>query len=392
MHSPANGPKILLLTRRLEIGGAERQLVELAVGLHGIGWQVKVVTFYPGGALASRLAHAGVPLLDLGKSGRWDVLGFAARLVKLVRRERPHIVHGYLETSNVLLSLLRSCFAGARIVWGVRASNMDLTRYGRVAALQARLGAMLSHCADLIICNSASGRAYHASRGYPPGKMIVIPNGVDVSRFRPDAASRSAVRAEWGVAPDEILVGVVARLDAMKDHRNFVRAAAQVAALRPDVRFACIGDGPAAYREALFEEARALGLERRIIWAGARDDMPRVYNALDLTVSSSAFGEGFPNTIAEAMATGVPCVVTDVGDSAHIVGELGWVCAPADSSALCKAIVCAIEALPCDRQRIREHIASSYNAAMLVERTVAALTPLIPDRAGIAGDFRWRQG
>jgi glycosyltransferase involved in cell wall biosynthesis len=176
----------------------------------------------------------------------------------------------------------------------------------------------------------------------------------------------------------------------MKDHPNFLRAAARVAGSRNEVRFICIGSGPASYREALLAEARALGLERRMIWTGSRDDMPKVYNALDIVVSSSAFGEGFPNTIVEAMATGVPCVVTDVGDSAAIVGELGWVCPPRDSAALAGAIVRAIEALPCDADRIRQHVSAKYHSTILLERTMAQLAPLAGGPPVIAGAFRWR--
>jgi glycosyltransferase involved in cell wall biosynthesis len=375
-RAASGAPKILLLTRKLDMGGAQRQLVELALGLHTRGWRVVVATFYSGGALAAQLDGAGVETISLGKIGRWDLFGFAWRLTALVRRERPDVVHGYLDTSNVLLTLLRPLFAPTRVVWGVRASNMDLTQYDRLAMLESRLARALSRHADLIICNSEAGRAYHAVQGYPAERMVVVPNGVDVKRFCPDPQARQALRSEWRAEPGYTLVGIVARLDPMKDHRNFLNAAARIAATRPNARFVCVGDGPAAYRQALADEARDLGLDGRIEWTGARDDMPQVYNALDVAVSSSSYGEGFPNMIVEAMATGIPCVVTDVGDSAAIVGSLGWVCPPRDSVALSDAIAHAIDALPCDSQRIREHVSTSYSSAILLERTMAQLLPL----------------
>jgi glycosyltransferase involved in cell wall biosynthesis len=380
-----SSPSIVLLTRRLDVGGAQRQLIELAKGLHDAGWSVRVATFYDGGALLDQLETAGVPVVSLGKSGRWDILGFLWRLVTLVRAEQPHVVHGYLDMSNVLLTLLRPFLGSVRVVWGVRASNMNLMDYDRLAALESRLGRALARYADLIICNSEAGRAYHVTQGYPAKRMVVIPNGVDAARFAPDAEAREAVRREWGVAAEERLVGVVARLDPMKDHRNFLHAAARVAATHANARFVCIGDGPAQYRSALAHEARSLGLERTLIWAGARGDMPRVYNALDLAVSSSAYGEGFPNTIVEAMASGVPCVVTDVGDSAAIVGTLGWVCVPSDSAALAAAIARALDALPCNPVRVREHVMSAYSSAILLERTSAQLAPLTARGVAIAG-------
>jgi glycosyltransferase involved in cell wall biosynthesis len=313
------------------------------------------------------------------------MLPFLWRLITLIRREAPDVVHGYLATSNAILSLLRPLLRPARVVWGVRASNMDLTRYDRLAALEARFAVRLSHAADLIICNSEAGRAYHAQQGYPGDRMVVVQNGIDLKRFSPDAEARRAVRAEWGVAASEVLLGIVARLDPMKDHRNFLSAAADLSRVRPAARFVCVGDGPAAYRRELVEEARQLGLEGRLIWAGARDDMPRVYNALDIAVSSSAFGEGFPNTIAESMATGVPCVVTDVGDSAVIVDGLGWVCPPKDHAALGRALTAAVDAMPYDAARIREHVAKAYSSAMLVDRTVAHLAPLALQHGAVAG-------
>ena len=374
----AEAPTIVMLTRRLDIGGAERQLVELAKGLHAAGWHVIVATFYKGGALASSLRESGVEIVALDKKSRWDVFGFAWRLVALVRRSKPQVLHAYLSTANVLATLLRPFFGRVRIVWGVRSSNMDLRNYDWLAALESRIARTLSRHADLIIANSEAGRAYHAAEGYPAANMVVVPNGVDMDKFAPNGEARVRVREQWGVAPQHVLVGHVARLDPMKDHRNFLKAAAAVAAARPTARFVCVGDGPAAYRDVLHAEARALGLDGKLVWAGARHDMPDVYNALDLLVSPSAYGEGFPNTIVEAMATGVPCVVTDVGDSAAIVGSLGWICPPGNTAALAAAMRTAIETLPCDAARIRAHVAASYSSAILLERTLARLAPLAP--------------
>ena len=374
---PRDGsPSILFLIRKLDIGGAQRQLVELAAGLHAHGWKVVVATFYAGGALASRLDEAGVPIVSLGKRARWDLWGPVWRLARLVRYQRPQLLHGYLDSSNILLTLLSPCLPRARLVWGVRASNMDLGHYDAAARLESKVAALLSRFADLVICNSQAGREHHRLLGYPEARMTVIPNGVDTGRFRPDTCARAAVRNEWHIGSAEKLVGVVARLDPMKDHRTFLAAAATVATRRPQVRFVCIGEGPAQYRDTLNETARVAGLGAKLIWAGARHDMPRVYNALDVLVSSSAFGEGFPNTIVEGMATGVPCVVTDVGDSAAIVDELGWVCPPGDSAALADAIVEAIDS-PCNADVLRARVTGTYASAALVERTLARLAPLV---------------
>lgn len=372
-------PSIMFLTRALDVGGAQRQLVELAAGLHRRGWSITVVTFYGGGALEGQLRQTGVSIHCLEKHGRWDVLRFTLRLVRFIRCQQPSLVHGYLNLPNVLLVLLHPWFRRTPVVWGVAASNMDLRYYDWLARVEFRLGVLFSRFCQLIICNSAAGRAYHIQRGYPCDRMVVIPNGIDIEQFRPNKRARDDLRTEWGIKPDEKLIGVVGRLDPMKDHATFLRAAAQVAATRADARFVCIGNGPSAYRDQLAYLSRSLELDRRLIWAGERGDMWRVYNALDLAVSSS-ISEGLPNVIAEAMATGLPCVVTDVGDSAALVGDLGWVCSPNDSRALSQAMMRALNSLPCDRSAIRRRICAHYSSAALVERTATELCRLIGDK------------
>jgi glycosyltransferase involved in cell wall biosynthesis len=267
---------------------------------------------------------------------------------------------------------------------------MDLRQYGYLEKLESCIAVTLSRFPDLIICNSHAGRAFHQRQGYRSKRIVVIPNGVDVQQFCPNAGARREVREQWGIAPGEVVIGLVARLDPMKDHATFLRAAATVAGLRRNVRFVCVGDGPSHYRDRLIEEAHRLGLDEQLIWAGAQSDMNRIYNALDFSVSSSAFGEGFPNAIAEAMATGVPCVVTDVGDSAAIVGDLGWVCAPADSAALGAAIIAGVDAMPHDCAAIRSHVVRCYSVSALLARSLAQLGPLVT-RASITPDsFGWR--
>ena len=191
---------------------------------------------------------------------------------------------------------------------------------------------------------------------FPSEKTVVVPNGIDTNRFQPAPDLGRQVRADWGVSDREPLIGLVARFDPLKDHRTFLSAAAILAGKRPDLRFACVGDGPADYRTELHELGQSLGLDGRLIWAGERDDMPAVYNALDFLCLSS-FSEGFPNVVGEAMACGKPCVVTDVGDASAIVGNTGIVVPPRDPERLaqgCREMLdrLAVVNPPDTRQRI----------------------------------------
>ena len=367
--------KVIFLIRSLNYGGAERQLVLLAEGLHKHGHSVSVAVFYANGPLEKHLHQAGVPVRQLNKRGRWDIHGFLLRLFQLLRKEKPDILHGYLTVPNLFAVILKPLFSRIKIIWGVRASNMDLSRYDWLARLTYWLECRLSRFADLIIVNSRAGFDHAVAHSFPKNKMVVIPNGIDTERFCPDLAERQRVRKEWGVADNEKLIGLVGRLDPMKDHPTFLRAAALLAQARKDVRFVCVGDGPAVYRQQLYVLGKELGLANRVIWAGARADMPAVYNALDV-FSSSSYGEGFSNVIGEAMACGVPCVVTDVGDSAWVVGDAGFVVPPKNPSALAQGWQLCLSR---DRDELkgkrRLRIIENYSVKQLVEQTAGAIWP-----------------
>ncbi|MEO7155994.1 MAG: glycosyltransferase [Vicinamibacterales bacterium] len=365
---------VLFLARSLGVGGAERQLVVLAKGLHARGHRVIVACFYGGGALEADLAQSGVAVVDLEKRGRWETMRFLARLVLLVRRERPNVMHGYLPVPNMLVSVLRPLARGARIVWGVRASDMDFSRYDLLERLSFRVGVPLARLAHLIIANSWAGAEYHVARGYPRSIVHVVPNGIDTSRFRPDPAARSSLRAEWLIADVEPLVGIVARLDPMKGHEVFLRAIALARRDIPNVRAVCIGDGAELHRSSLRRLATELGLDDVLRWTGAVQDTARVYNALDVLCSASVFGEGFSNAVGEALACGTPCVVTDVGDSARLVGALGRVVPAGDASALAEAIVLTVrEGTARQRDARRQLIVDEYGVERLVDRSEALL-------------------
>jgi glycosyltransferase involved in cell wall biosynthesis len=211
--------------------------------------------------------------------------------------------------------------------------------------------------------------------------MLVIHNGIDTQRFRLDMAGRYRTRREWGVAAHELLIGLVARLDPMKDHPTFLRAAHLVCNQRNDVRFVCIGNGPAAYKRELQLLAHTLGVNGRLLWIEAFDEMAAAYNAMDLAVSTSNCGEGFSNAVGEAMACGTPCVVTDVGDSARIVGNPEQVVPPGNPRALAAAWQRVLDLQPTQRallcQASRERIQQEFSLGQLVTKTESALLGLL---------------
>jgi glycosyltransferase involved in cell wall biosynthesis len=309
------------------------------------------------------------------------VIPFLLRLGRFLRQERPQIFHGYLAGSNSLGVLMRPIH-GARVVWGLRASDLESERHDWFGRLDVGIERWLSRFPDRIIANSHAGRDFAVAQGFPKDQTVVVPNGIDAERFRPDEQARRAARARLGVDENDLLVGRIGRMVPQKDYPSFLRAAAEVARQRCRVRFLCVGSGPDAYERQLRGLGEELGLGDRLIWSEARDDMPAIYNALDVMVSSSAFGEGLPNVVAEAMASGVPCVVTDSGDSAWVVGNTGRVVPRGDVQAIATATIDLLDAVAggeIDRAALRQRVVRELSLDGLVERTEAALRPLVTE-------------
>ncbi len=372
--------KLLFLIRALDYGGAERQAVTLAKALKARNHTVAVALFYPGGPLTRTLEAAQIPVLSLDKKGRWETVGFLRRLLRLIKEYCPDVIHSYLSVANILTIVLKPLIPGVKIVWGVRASDMDLSRYHWLYTLSWRAECRLARFADCVIVNSRAGRRFAQAHGFPEANMVVIPNGIDTDQFKPDKSVRTRQRQTWGIDDKEPLIGLVARLDPMKGHPVFLTAAAQLAKQHHTARFVCVGDGPAAYREELKTLAHDLGLDDRIIWAGASSNMAAVYNALDINTSSSGFGEGFSNAIGEAMACETPCVVTDVGDSAWIVEERRCVVPAGDPEALCSAwlgLLSDPERRAALRRTARRRIEQNFSVRQLTERTEQLLLTVI---------------
>jgi glycosyltransferase involved in cell wall biosynthesis len=223
----------------------------------------------------------------------------------------------------------------------------------------------------LIIANSAAGFGPGDRFNFRRGRRLVIYNGFDSERFRPDAEARHRLRTAWGVGAEK-LIGVAARLAPFKGHGIFFTAIARITARHPDTRYVVVGDGPQKPR--LEHLAGELGVADKIIWAGAQENMQVVYNALDILCSPSVRGEGCPNVIGEAMACGVLCVVTDVGASADVVGELGLVVPPNDAATLAAALSSALDGLhTVDRRALRLRITERFSVEAMVAETEKAL-------------------
>lgn len=380
--------RIALLIRSLEYGGAEQQTCLLAESLQSLGHDVTVLTFYPGGALASNLQRSHIRHVSLDKRSRWDLLGFFLRLLLWLRRNPIDTLYSFMPTANIVALCAKTLRPSLAVIWGIRASPPDAGHYDRTTMLTYTLQTRLARFPNRIISNSHAGTEPFRRAGTPARQLVVIPNGVDTHRFRPDAMARQEIRKSWNIRSDQNLVGIVARIDPMKDHRTFLSAAQRVHEALPETQFAIIGHGDPALVDELKQLSRALGIADKILWAGTRADMPSVYNALDLLVLSSAFGEGFPNVLAEAQACGTPCLATDVGDSRFVLGEDDRIVQPHDAVALAAGAIEMLRhkaATPADRCRRHDRIVLNFSAAKMVERTVEVLSIASRKPAGISG-------
>ena len=300
-----NKTNIFFLIRSLNIGGTEHQLIELVKSLDSNHFDVTVGLFYNEGALIEEIkSMPWIHVVSLNKSGRWDIIRFVLRFIKLLKSLQPDILYSFLPDANIA-GLIAGRLSGVkRIVWGVRASNMDVGRYDWLARMSLRLSAFLSKFPDAIIANSFAGLRFHKDIGYKTERMKVIPNGINTDRFRPDHSAGLMVRDEWGIDEKTVSIGLVGRLDPMKDHTTFLQAVKIFDQKECSVRFVCIGDGREPYKSEIHSLCRRLGLNGSLIWTGERYDMPAVFSALDIVTSTSSYGEGFPNVIGEAMACG----------------------------------------------------------------------------------------
>ena len=368
----------------LELGGAEVMLYELLNATDPRRFQSAVISLSAPGPLQPRIEALGVPVHSLGMPGGRPSLSALIRLGRRLRALRPDLVQTWMYHADLLGGMAARLATPAPVVWGLHNSNLDprTTKWTTRATVwsSARLSRLVPR--RILSCSQVAMRV-HRDLGYDAGRMVVIPNGFDLGRFQPNRGHYAAVRAELGVAPDAALVGLVGRWHPQKDHRNFIDAAARIARHRPNTWFVLAGTDVVDTNPELHARIRETGVAERFRLLGTRSDMPRLTAAFDLAVTSSKSGEAFPLVIGEAMACGVPCVVTDVGDSALLVGATGRVVPPGDPAALAAAIE-SLLALSGEQRRVlgaaaRARIRADYAVAVIAERYQSLYRALIAE-------------
>ncbi len=350
-------------------GGAEIALCRLLETLQSPNFDHVVVTLGSQGALSERVAGSAV-LHHLHIRPGWAGPGDVLRLRRLLASEAPDLVHAWMYHAHLLTSL---ALWGRHVphLWSVHHSLTDLATDKRMTRVVIRLNAMLSAQPRRVLYASQLSASQHEDYGFCRGRTVVIPNGYDTNALRPDPEARARIRRELEVTDDCMLIGMVARVHPTKDHGNFLRAARRFLDGHPRSAFVLVGDGATADNPELGRLIDAMQLQGHVRLLGRRTDISEINAAFDIATLASR-GEAFPNAIAEAMACGVPCVATNVGDVPIIVADTGVVVPPRDPVALSEGWNELASLAPRDRRnlgaRARHRIVNYYTGSLRTRR------------------------
>lgn len=341
-----------------------------------------VLSLMTPGVVADRIRAHDVVVRSLGMPEGTLSAAAPFRLLRETRRLRPDLIQGWMHHGNLAATVAAQAVPGRiPVVWNVRHSLVSLSREKPLTRAVLRLGALLSRTTAAIVYNARVSAEQYERFGFHPGRTTVIPNGFDCDRFRPAPDARRLLCRSFGAGEETYLVGMVARHHPMKDVVNLIEAARRVRAAGFDLHLLLIGRGYEAPPAEVMAAAREALPADRLTLSGERLDVASWLPGLDLLVLPSAWGEGFPNILGEAMACGVPCVTTDVGDSAWIVGPHGTVVPPQDAEALAEGIIGLLDLAPEARRQLgeaaRARVTELFSLSRVTERYEALYEGLI---------------
>ena len=370
-HAQRTSLKVAICITGLEVGGAETFLAELLKHKPD-DFEVRVYSLIDGGPIAERIAELGIRVTGLHmQAGRPSFRALFA-LASELRAFKPDIVHTWMYHADLIGGVAAKMAGVKHVIWHLHNSDLSPQRVRLMTRIVVRTCAVLSYVVpQRIVSCSEAGAVVHKRKGYSAKRIVVIPNGVDTQRFQPSADARVSVREELDLDPQARLIGLIARIDPQKNHRGFFDAARIFFAQGADSDFLLAGRGVTPDDWQLPGWRDETGHPERITLAGPRTDVPRVMAALDVATSTS-LGEAFPIVLIEAMACGVPCVATDVGDSALIVSDTGIVVPADDPGALAEAWEQLLGLPVAERQdlgrRARDRVVSNYSIDHIASR------------------------
>jgi glycosyltransferase involved in cell wall biosynthesis len=330
--------KLLYLTTGLNMGGAEVMLYNLLSNIDRDRFEPTVISLMDKGVFGEQIEQLNIPVHTAGMLIGKPTVASIRQLIELIKQVQPDLIQGWMYHGN-LAAQFYNFVTGKKtpVLWSIHHSLHSISSEKPLTQAIIRLGSWSSKYVDRVAYVSEKSQAQHQKIGYSKANSCVIPNGFDTTKFQPSAQIRHQFRQELEISNDTFLIGSLARYHPMKDHANFLKAAKVLLADYPETKFVLIGTNVDYENQTLTNLIDELDISNNVLLLGQRRDIPQITPALDILTSSSAFGEAFPLVIGEAMSCGVPCIVTDIGDSAWIVGDTGKVVSSKNPTALAQA-------------------------------------------------------
>lgn len=329
--------KILFVVTGLNTGGAEMMLYKLLLRINRDIFEPVVVSLREEGTFGKKILALNIPLYCL-QINKINIVNKLIKLRLILEQVQPDLIQGWMYHGNFFAEIIKLIkFNKIDTIWNIRHSLYSLKYERKNTAIVIKLLSYLSQSPQAIIYNSRISCHQHQQLGYNDFNSLVIPNGFDTELFKPRESAKLKLCRELNLATNTFLIGLIARFHLMKDHANFVQSAKIIYQKYKNINFILVGREVDKNNKYMINLLEKFNLKNRVYLLGERQDIAQITSALDIVCNCSAWGEGFPNVLGEAMACGVPCVVTDIGDSAWIVGETGKVVPPKNSEALAQA-------------------------------------------------------
>ncbi|MDX1917570.1 MAG: glycosyltransferase [Candidatus Caenarcaniphilales bacterium] len=326
-------PKICHIISGLKIGGAEIMLERLVSDQDR--YQHCIISLTSLGEIGNRLQKAGLSVIALDLDRKpWNIF----RLIKIIKSLKPLLVQTWLYHGDLIGGIAAKSAGVRHLVWGIHNTTLEAGKTKLSTRLIVKFCAWLSQLLpSKIIACAHSTAEIHKSFGYSAEKFEVIPNGINIDLFKPDPSAREKIRHELNLPLDTFLIGMLARFDPQKDHQNFLEAAHLLLERGYEGAFILAGAGVTQANKTLIEMIERYSLKEKVFLLGQRDDTAKLQSSLDLATLSSAYGEAFPLSLAEAMACEVPVVATDLGDIGLLIGDVGRLVPILSSASLAQA-------------------------------------------------------
>lgn len=336
-------------------GGAESSLFKLVT--NSVGYKHIVISLSDGGVYGPRLRKEGIEVYCLGmRRGRFNLFKIAS-LVVLLRNLKPVLVQTWMYHSDLLGGLSAKLAGVKKVCWTIRNSDIDRNVQGNVGTrLVVRLCALLSYIVpNRIVACATRAIQVHIEKGYQKSRFLLIHNGIDTQRFSPDHSLRAEMRAILGYGSQDKVIGTVARFHPQKGFSDLFEAFAAVSVKSQQAKLMLAGTGMDDSNTELVQLLSRYDIEKNVQLLGFRSDLHSLYNAMDIHVLTSRYGEAFPNVVAEAMATGTVSLATDVGDAAFILGDKQFVAEPGNVHSIVQTLMSAFKLLDQKRSMPQEH-------------------------------------